>query len=142
VASSLTLRDALRVFWPHVAFLAAFAAMVGSAAVGAPRFLMLTLAVVASGVFPLAVYLHLRETRSRRAALGSMAGSLVRGTLLVCLALCVVVTVLFVAGGVYDGVYHDEDIVLLAVGWGVLALIWLASRYVPAFMRRRVGSDA
>jgi hypothetical protein len=136
---SLTWRDVLRVFWPHLAFLAAFAAYICSAALGAPRLLILPLAVAGIGVFPLATYLHLRETRSRRAALASVAGSIARGALLVGLALCVVVTVLVVAGGLSDGVYHDEDVVLLAVCWSVLALAWLAGRYIPAFMRRRAG---
>jgi hypothetical protein len=69
---------------------------------------------------------------------GRVASSL-RGTFLVGLALCVAFTVLFVAGGLSDGVFHDEDVVLLSVCWGVLVLAWLASRYVPAFMRRRTG---
>jgi hypothetical protein len=69
---------------------------------------------------------------------GTVARNL-RGTFLVGLALCVAFTVLFLLGGFSDGVFHDEDLVLLAVCWGVLALTWVASRYIPAFMRRRAG---
>ena len=69
---------------------------------------------------------------------GTVARNL-RATFLVGLALCVGLTVLFVLGGFSDGVFHDEDVVLLSVCWGVLALTWLASRYVPAYIRRRAG---
>ena len=136
MATAVTWRDALRVLWPHVAFVAAFGAMFASEALGAPRLLTLPLAVVAAGVFPLSAYLQLRETRSRRAALASVAGYFAHGMFVVGLALCFALTVLFVAGGFHDGVYHDEDIVLLAVCWGVLALIWLGRRHIPAMMRR------
>jgi hypothetical protein len=69
---------------------------------------------------------------------GTVARNL-RATFLVGLTLCVTFTVLFVVGGFSDGVFHDEDIVLLAVCWSALTLLWLASRYIPAFMRRRAG---
>ena len=62
-----------------------------------------------------------------------------RGTFLVGLALCVVFSVLVVLGALSDGIVYDEDFILLAVCWGVLALAWIASRYIPAFMRRRAG---
>jgi hypothetical protein len=139
VESSLTSRDVLRVLWPHAVFLASAVALFASAALGAPQVLTLPLAVVAGGVFPLAAYLHLRETRNRRAALGSVAGDLARGAFLVGFAFSALLTVLFVAGGLYDGIFHDEDVVLLAVCWGALALIWLAGRYVPPMVRRRTG---
>jgi hypothetical protein len=137
VARSLTWRDVPRVFWPHFAFLAAFAGFAGMDALGAPPVLKLALAVAGFGVFPFAAYLHFRETASRRVALASAVGYLTRGALLVGLVVCVLVTVLVVAGGLHDGIYNDEDVVLLVVCWSVLAFAWLASRYIPVFVRRR-----
>ena len=62
--------------------------------------------------------------------------TIVRGFFLVWLAACVSLSVLFAVAGLTGPVY-EEDIVLLAVCWSVLVLIWLADLAAISFLRRR-----
>jgi hypothetical protein len=137
-------RDNLRLAWPVLVGLAACPAWLVAAVLGAPRLVTFPLAVVMIAAPSLGAYVWLRtqDGMGRRPALVSvvsgLAGAVARGAFLLGVALSVTFTVLFVVGGFYDGVFHDEDVVLLTVCWGVLALLWLAGRYIPALMRRRV----
>ena len=138
--------DNLKIAWPVLVFLAAGPAFLVAAALGAPRLVTVPLAVVMIGAPSVGTYVWLRTQQGvgRRAALALAAAGLgtgfLRAALLVGLALCLTFTALFVASGLSDGVFHDEDVVLLIVSWSVLALIWVASRYIPAFLRRRAGN--
>jgi hypothetical protein len=129
--------------WPVLVSLAAGPAFLVAAVLGAPKLVTVPLAVVMIGGPSLCTYVWLRkqEGLGRGAALASAAGGLLGavflGTFVVGLALCATLTVLFVIGGLSDGVFHDEDVVLLIVSWSLLTLIWLASRYIRASVRRK-----
>jgi hypothetical protein len=141
VTTPVSAWDNIKIAWPVLVSLAAGPAFVVAAVLGAPRLVTVPLAVVMIGAPSLCTYVWLRtqEGMGRRAALASSAARLVGAVFLVGLVLCLAITALVVTGGFSDGVFHDEDVVLLIGSWGVLALVWLVSRYIPAFMRRRAA---
>jgi hypothetical protein len=141
VTTPVSTWDNIKIAWPVLVSLAAGPAFLLAAVLGAPRLVTVPLAVVMVGAPTLCTYVWLRtqEGMGRGAALASAAARLVGAVFLVGLVLCLAITALVVIGGFSDGVFHDEDVVLLVVSWSVLALMWLVSRYVPVFRRRRAG---